>query len=127
VYEPCWTLDAAPATGIRQPLSPARAQQSTTRAMNSRQPREFSRRDSFAQAFLTNVLNPKAALLFLSVLPQFTHHGGSPTEHIFLLGALDIAIGIIYWLIVVGVAAQLRPLLSRPACRRRWERVTGWL
>ncbi|MFJ1808137.1 MULTISPECIES: LysE family translocator [unclassified Streptomyces] len=86
-----------------------------------------SRRDSFVQGFLTNVLNPKAALFFLSVLPQFTHHGGSSTGQIFFLGALDIAIGVVYWSILVGFAAQLRSLLGRPGYRRRWERTTGWL
>lgn len=40
----------------------------------------ISRRDSFVQGSLTKVLNPKAALFFLSILPQFTYHGGSPTE-----------------------------------------------
>jgi threonine/homoserine/homoserine lactone efflux protein len=86
-----------------------------------------SRRASFAEGFLTNVLNPKAALFFLSVLPQFLHHDGSPTEQILLLGALDIAIGVVYWLLLVGVAAQLRSVLNRPLVRRRWEQATGWL
>jgi threonine/homoserine/homoserine lactone efflux protein len=86
-----------------------------------------SLRGSFAQGFLTNVLNPKAALFFLSVLPQFTRHGGSPTERIFLLGGLDIAVGVVYWLLLVRVATRLRSLLARPAWRRRWERGTGWL
>jgi len=88
---------------------------------------EVTRRDSFVQGFLTNVLNPKAALFFLSVLPQFTRHDGSATEDIFLLGALDIAVGVVYWLLLVGVAARLRSLLSRPVYRRRWEMLTGWL
>ncbi|GAA4794774.1 LysE family translocator [Streptomyces ziwulingensis] len=86
-----------------------------------------SRRGSFLQGFLTNVLNPKAALFFLSVLPQFIRHDGSPTEQIFLLGALDIAIGVLYWLVLVRVAAPLLARLNRPAFRRRWERATGWL
>ncbi|MEU5634556.1 LysE family translocator [Streptomyces rishiriensis] len=86
-----------------------------------------SRRDSFVQGFMTNVLNPKAALFFLSVLPQFTRHGGSPAEEVFLLGGLDIAVGVVYWLLLVRVAARLRSLLSRPAWRLRWERTTGWL
>ncbi|MEU5764713.1 LysE family translocator [Streptomyces asoensis] len=85
-----------------------------------------ARRDSFAQGFLTNVLNPKAALFFLSVLPQFLHHGGSSTGQIFLLGALDIAIGVVYWLILVSFAARLRARFGRPARRRR-RGLTGWL
>lgn len=93
----------------------------------SAHPSPGSRRDSFVQGFMTNVLNPKAALFFLSVLPQFTRHGDSPAEEIFLLGGLDVAVGVVYWLLLVRVAARLRSLLARPAWRRRWERTTGWL
>ncbi|MFF1449858.1 LysE family translocator [Streptomyces sp. NPDC058274] len=88
--------------------------------------RRTHRRDSFVQGFLTNVLNPKAALFFLSILPQFVDHGGSLTRQIFLLGFLDIVIGIVYWLVLVGVAARLRTVFG-PALRRRWEHISGWL
>ncbi|MDQ1034095.1 threonine/homoserine/homoserine lactone efflux protein [Streptomyces sp. V3I8] len=88
--------------------------------------RQLTRRDSFLQGFLTNVLNPKAALFFLSVLPQFVGHGGSPTRQIFLLGVLDVAVGVVYWLALVSVAGRLRTAFG-PACRRRWELVSGWL
>ncbi|MGW7051974.1 LysE family translocator [Streptomyces sp. NPDC054887] len=83
---------------------------------------------SFVEGFLTNVLNPKAALFFLSVLPQFVDDGGSSmTAQILLLGVLDVFIGVLYWPLVVVVAAKLRGLLARPVFRRRWERTTGVL
>lgn len=84
-------------------------------------------RSGFRQGLLTNVLNPKAALFFLSVLPQFVHGGGSPARQIFLLGILDVLIGVAYWFGLVAVAARLRALLARPAIRHRWELTTGWL
>ncbi|MFE7854534.1 LysE family translocator [Streptomyces sp. NPDC057403] len=52
------------------------------------------RQSGFTQGLLTNVLNPKAALFFLSVLPQFVHGGGSTTRQIFFLGSLDVLIGV---------------------------------
>ncbi|MGY1456783.1 LysE family translocator [Streptomyces sp. SS8] len=84
-------------------------------------------RGSFAEGLLTNVLNPKAALFFLSVLPQFVDRSGSMTGQIIFLGVLDIAVGIAYWLVLVGVASRLRVLLDRPVFRRRWEAATGLL
>ncbi|AGS67062.1 LysE type efflux protein [Streptomyces collinus Tu 365] len=84
-------------------------------------------RSGFTQGFLTNVLNPKAALFFLSVLPQFVHGAGSATGQIFFLGILDILIGVAYWFALVAVAARLRALLARPKVRHRWELMTGWL
>ena len=84
-------------------------------------------RSGFAQGFLTNVLNPKAALFFLSVLPQFVHGDGSPTRQIFLLGVLDVLVGVAYWFALVTVASRLRVLLARPRFRHRWELTTGWL
>ncbi|MDP9953672.1 MULTISPECIES: LysE family translocator [Streptomyces] len=84
-------------------------------------------RSGFAQGFLTNVLNPKAALFFLSILPQFVDGAGSTTRQIFFLGILDVLIGIVYWFVVVAVAARLRALLARPKVQHRWELTTGWL
>ncbi|MFF4489846.1 LysE family translocator [Streptomyces sp. NPDC001544] len=85
-------------------------------------------RDSFLQGLLSNVCNPKAALFFLSILPQFVDRGGtSVTGQVFLLGTLDILGGVVYWFALVAVAARLRAVLARPAWRRRWERVTGCL
>lgn len=84
-------------------------------------------RSGFAQGFLTNVLNPKAALFFLSILPQFVNGGGSATWQIFFLGTLDVLIGIVYWFALVAGATRLRSLLARPKFRRRWELTTGWL
>ncbi|MEV3973020.1 LysE family translocator [Streptomyces sp. NPDC050698] len=84
-------------------------------------------RSGFTQGLLTNVLNPKAALFFLSVLPQFTDGRTSLARQIFFLGTLDIVLGVAYWFALVGVAARLRALLARPKVRRRWELTTGWL
>ncbi|MFC7987681.1 LysE family translocator [Streptomyces pilosus] len=84
-------------------------------------------RTGFTEGFLTNVLNPKAALFFLSVLPQFVDGGGSMAAQIFFLGILDVAVGVVYWFALVTVAARLRALLARPAIRHRWELTTGWL
>ncbi|MFH9011057.1 LysE family translocator [Streptomyces sp. NPDC017943] len=84
-------------------------------------------RTAFTQGFLTNVLNPKAALFFLSILPQFVHGGGSVARQIFFLGFLDVLVGVGYWFALVVVASRLRALLARPAVRHRWELTTGWL
>lgn len=84
-------------------------------------------RSGFVQGFFTNVLNPKAALFFLSILPQFVNGGGARTQQIFLLGILDVLIGVGYWFALVAVAVRLRTLLARPKIRRRWELTTGWL
>ncbi|MFJ8052619.1 LysE family translocator [Streptomyces luteogriseus] len=84
-------------------------------------------RTGFTQGLLTNLLNPKAALFFLSVLPQFVDGDGPLAQQIFFLGTLDILIGVVYWFALVVVAARLRALLSRPTIRHRWELTTGWL
>ncbi|CBG67309.1 putative LysE type efflux protein [Streptomyces scabiei 87.22] len=91
------------------------------------EPSSGRRRSGFTEGFLTNVLNPKAALFFLSILPQFVHDGGSTAQQIFFLGILDVLIGVVYWFALVAVAARLRAFLARPEIRHRWELTTGWL
>ncbi|SMQ13911.1 Threonine/homoserine/homoserine lactone efflux protein [Streptomyces sp. Ag82_O1-12] len=120
--------------GVRAVLAARRAARERRNAneVASQTPREGGPvrgrpRSGFTQGFLTNVLNPKAALFFLSVLPQFVEGDGSPARQIFFLGMLDVVIGVAYWFALVVVAARLRALLSRPTIRHRWELTTGWL
>ncbi|WP_256096924.1 LysE family translocator [Streptomyces agglomeratus] len=115
--------------GVRAILVARRSGATAASTPERAAPHDGTKRGSFAEGFLTNVLNPKAALFFLSVLPQFVDGGGSGsvTSQILLLGVLDVLIGILYWPWVVVVAAKLRGLLARPVFRRRWERTTGVL
>ncbi|MFJ6850367.1 LysE family translocator [Streptomyces sp. NPDC091271] len=122
--------------GVRAVLAARRAARERATARGAKdddpppaEPRSADARwcSGFAQGFLTNVLNPKAALFFLSILPQFVNDGGSMTRQIFFLGLLDVLIGIVYWFAVVAVATRLRALLARPKIQHRWELTTGWL
>ncbi len=80
---------------------------------------------AFAQGFFTNLLNPKAILFFASVLPQFLSSGRPATVQIFVLGCVDIAIGVVLWSGLVALGARFGSLLRRPRIRRRWDRATG--
>jgi threonine/homoserine/homoserine lactone efflux protein len=79
----------------------------------------------FRQAFLSNVLNPKAALFFVSVLPQFLDPAASGTLQVLLLGALDIGLGIVWWALFVLLTARLSGLMRRRGPRKVLDRATG--
>lgn len=56
---------------------------------------------SFARGALANILNPKAALFFVAVLPQFVPPGVDPLPATALLAAIDVTIGLVWWLVLV--------------------------
>jgi threonine/homoserine/homoserine lactone efflux protein len=58
---------------------------------------------AYRQGVLTNVLNPKVAVFFLSLLPQFVDPGPGFTWRLLLLSGLFIAMGLV-WLTVYTLA-----------------------
>lgn len=80
-----------------------------------------SLRQLFLQGFLINALNPKVALFFLALLPQFIAPQAPHKALAFLfLGAVFVVNGTLFLLAVVALAERLRrlPLDGVPA---------GWL
>ncbi|MDV9201276.1 LysE family translocator, partial [Streptomyces sp. Wh19] len=49
------------------------------------------------QGFLTNALNPKAPVLFLSLLPQFVPDGEPPLPRTLLLAAIVVALALVWF------------------------------
>jgi threonine/homoserine/homoserine lactone efflux protein len=83
-------------------------------------------RSPFGQGIVTEVLNPKTALFFLSFIPQFI----SPRlGHIFLqfliFGMVSVALNTSADLLVVSLAAPLGRKLKASATLRRRQRVAS--
>ncbi|XAH23082.1 LysE family translocator [Xylophilus sp. GW821-FHT01B05] len=75
--------------------------------------------------FLTNVLNPKVAVFYLSFFPQFLHpERGDVLQQSLALGLVQITIsGTVNALLVLGAASIGGFLNGRPS----WLRVQRWL
>jgi len=100
------------------------------RARNAEMPADTAApgQGSFRQGILTEALNPKTALFFLSFIPQFISAGRG---HVFLqfimLGAISVLLNTIADLVVVFMAAPLERKLKSSARFRRRQRVASGL
>jgi len=73
-----------------------------------------SRAKLFRMGFLTCLLNPKVAVLYLSILPQFVDpHRGSVFAQSVLLGCLQIAISFTFNLLIALSAAGIASWFAR--------------
>lgn len=87
--------------------------------------RRFAGGGGFGQGFMTNVLNPKLVVFFISVLPGFTSSEGSFLTQVAVLGlAFELLTAV--WLLAYGVGvARVGEAMHAPAIRRLLERLSG--
>jgi threonine/homoserine/homoserine lactone efflux protein len=80
---------------------------------------------SFAQGFVSNALNPKVALFFLTFVPQFLPDSGPTLPAALALSAIFAAIYLAWFSGLVALVGLASSALRRPRVKAWIERVTG--
>ncbi len=84
---------------------------------------------SYRQGALVELGNPKVALFFLALFPQFIHDGAGPAAaQVLVLGTIFVSLGFASDSVYAFGSGRLRALLlRRPRLRLRQHRATGVL
>jgi threonine/homoserine/homoserine lactone efflux protein len=80
---------------------------------------------AFSTGLLTNLLNPKVGVFYVSFLPQFVPQGVPIAPYILLLGAIHALLGLIWFSCLIVATRPLARLLERPAVVQTCDRLTG--
>lgn len=86
-----------------------------------------SRAKLFRMGLLTNLLNPKAAVMYVALIPQFIDpSAGSVMLQGFVLGSIQISVSMLINAAIILVAGSLATFVAtRPAWIRRQRKITG--
>ena len=80
---------------------------------------------AYRQGVVSNLSNPKIAVFFTSLLPQFVHGGHGSFAGFLLLGALFAATTLLWLSGYASAVAKFGNVLRRPGTRRLLDAATG--
>lgn len=80
---------------------------------------------AFRQGLVTNLLNPKIALLFLTLLPQFVGHGEPRLRTTAILAAVFLGIAVLWWRTFSLAIGPISRVLRGSRSRRILDAVAG--
>ncbi len=81
----------------------------------------------FARGLITNLLNPKAAVFYVAVLPTFLEAGRPPLAQTLTLTAVYVVVATLLHVLIVTLAGALQPLLNNARRERLARRVLSGL
>lgn len=86
---------------------------------------EFSLKRSLWEGFLSNVLNPKAALFYMAFLPQFIDPGHSALVQSLFLAGIHFVIAMVWLALVASLVDKARIAFATARLKKNLDVVTG--
>ncbi len=81
---------------------------------------------AFRQGLFTNLLNPKVAVFFVALLPQFLPHSATAADTI-ALSATAAVVSLVWFTLLATMVSAMRRFLTGQKVRRAIDAVTGGL
>ncbi len=79
------------------------------------------------RGLLTNLLNPKMGVFYISFLPQFLPQGVAAAPFIFMLAVIHVLIASLWWACLIGATRPVAQVLRNANVVRWLDRITGGL
>lgn len=79
----------------------------------------------FITGLLANIFNPKVAIFFISILPQFIDPSHPALNQVIILGLIDILIGILWWVVFIYGLSYIQSVLFNKNAQLIVESVTS--
>lgn len=79
----------------------------------------------FGQGLWSNVLNPKAASVYLTLVPQFLTLNRPIALQVAALAVAHVVVVLVWLLFWTSVVAAARPVIDTPRFRRGMSRLAG--
>ena len=86
---------------------------------------KFGNTSCFKQGFLTNLLNPKVAILFLTFLPQFVNPGSNTFLSFFIMGITYTIMTAVWSSLYVYLINLISAFMEKPKTQSIVEGITG--
>lgn len=78
----------------------------------------------YRHGILVEALNPKTALFFLALFPQFVHSGsGSIVAQFLILGVIFVSLTVIYTTILAFLSGTIGQMIKRGTGMNRWGQI----
>ncbi|PGO22578.1 lysine transporter LysE [Bacillus cereus] len=79
----------------------------------------------FRQGFLTNLLNPKVAVFFLTFLPQFLNPNHNTFIQLLVMGLTYLILTVIWFAFYIFLIDKISAFMKKPKTQRYIQGVTG--
>jgi threonine/homoserine/homoserine lactone efflux protein len=80
---------------------------------------------SLRQGLLTNLLNPKVGVFYITFLPQFIPAATSVAAFSFLLATIHVLLSVAWFTVLIAATIPMGRLLRRPNFVKELDRITG--
>ena len=109
--------------GVKTLWSIKKKEEAVSAEMNTKS--QFVNTSCFKQGFLTNILNPKVAVFFLTFLPQFVNPGSNSFLPFLIMGITYTVLTAVWFLLYIYLINQISAFMKKPKTQNIIEGITG--